>query len=138
MNFFENIDFMYPLYFLLCIPVFLLILFIYKQQRAHDFFSGFSDLQKIYGTDSFFHTLFFIFLTLISFLFILLLSGPVSYTSEESITQQGIDISLVLDLSYSMVAEDLAPNRLEVAKDVLDEFINTRETDRISLVLFSW
>jgi Ca-activated chloride channel family protein len=50
---------------------------------------------------------------------------------------EGIDIVLTLDISTSMKAEDLKPNRLEAAKDVAENFINKRVSDRIGLVLFA-
>jgi Ca-activated chloride channel family protein len=49
----------------------------------------------------------------------------------------GIDIVLTLDVSGSMMAEDLQPNRLEAAKVVLNEFITERRTDRLGLVVFA-
>lgn len=50
---------------------------------------------------------------------------------------EGIDIVLTLDISTSMKAEDLKPNRLEAAKNVAADFINQRVSDRIGLVLFA-
>lgn len=50
---------------------------------------------------------------------------------------EGIDIVLTLDISTSMKAEDLKPNRLEAAKKVAEDFINKRISDRIGLVLFA-
>lgn len=50
---------------------------------------------------------------------------------------EGIDIVLTLDISTSMKAEDLKPNRLEAAKDVARNFINKRLSDRIGLVVFA-
>lgn len=50
---------------------------------------------------------------------------------------EGIDIVLTLDISTSMKAEDLEPNRLEAAKNVAEDFINKRISDRIGLVLFA-
>jgi Ca-activated chloride channel family protein len=56
---------------------------------------------------------------------------------EETITE-GVDIQLVLDISGSMAAEDFQPlNRLEVAKQVLREFIARRPGDRMGLTVFS-
>jgi Ca-activated chloride channel family protein len=49
---------------------------------------------------------------------------------------EGIDIVVALDMSNSMEAIDLYPNRLEAAKRVLDEFISRRRSDRIGLVVF--
>lgn len=50
---------------------------------------------------------------------------------------EGIDIVLTLDISTSMKAEDLEPNRLEAAKSVAEDFISKRISDRIGLVLFA-
>jgi len=50
---------------------------------------------------------------------------------------EGIDIVLDIDISTSMKAEDLKPNRLEAAKNVAKDFINKRVSDRIGLVLFA-
>jgi Ca-activated chloride channel family protein len=47
------------------------------------------------------------------------------------------DIILCIDVSRSMLAEDIKPNRLEVAKDRIREFARMRPTDRISVVIFS-
>ena len=50
---------------------------------------------------------------------------------------KGIDILIALDISGSMQAEDLEPNRLEAAKDVCREFINGLSNDRVGLVVFA-
>ena len=47
------------------------------------------------------------------------------------------DIVLCIDVSRSMLAEDIRPNRLEVAKERIREFARMRPTDRISIVIFS-
>lgn len=49
----------------------------------------------------------------------------------------GIDISLVLDLSGSMAVEDIEPTRVEAAKSVIASFVETRENDRTALVIFA-
>lgn len=50
---------------------------------------------------------------------------------------EGIDIMLVLDVSDSMLIEDMTPNRLEASKEVIRNFIQKRVSDRIGLVVFS-
>ncbi|WP_103663767.1 vWA domain-containing protein [Gracilimonas amylolytica] len=50
---------------------------------------------------------------------------------------EGIDIVMVLDMSTSMLAEDLKPNRFEAARQVAKDFVDKRETDRIGLVTFA-
>ncbi len=50
--------------------------------------------------------------------------------------RRGIDIMVALDVSQSMESDDMPPSRLEVAKRVLDEFVQRRKNDRIGLVVF--
>lgn len=70
-------------------------------------------------------------------LIIVILARPQSTNSWQNSTTEGIDIMMVLDISTSMLAEDLKPNRLEAAKDVAASFINGRPNDNIGLVLFA-
>ena len=55
----------------------------------------------------------------------------------EVIESEGIDIVLALDVSGSMLAEDLKPNRIDAAREVALDFVSTRPGDRIGLVIFS-
>lgn len=68
---------------------------------------------------------------------IIALARPQSSNVTESIDSEGIDIVLSLDVSGSMLAEDLKPNRIEAAKKVAMDFVDQRPTDRIGLVIFS-
>jgi Ca-activated chloride channel family protein len=61
---------------------------------------------------------------------------PQSTRMSERLTHEGIDIVIVLDLSESMGADDLRPDRLTAAKLVIDKFISLRKHDRIALVAF--
>jgi Ca-activated chloride channel homolog len=65
------------------------------------------------------------------------LARPQSSNTTESIDSEGIDIVLSIDVSGSMLAEDLKPNRIEAAKKVAMDFVDQRPTDRIGLVIFS-
>ena len=55
----------------------------------------------------------------------------------EGINRKGIDIVIALDVSKSMLATDLAPSRLERAKQLINKFMNAMPNDRIGLVLFA-
>jgi len=70
-------------------------------------------------------------------LFIIALARPRLDLSEESVTAEGIDIVLTMDLSTSMGATDFKPDRLEVAKMVARDFVSRREFDRIGLVVYA-
>ena len=68
---------------------------------------------------------------------ILALARPRTHTDERLKKGEGIDIVLAIDVSGSMLSQDFQPNRLEVAKQVGEEFIRNRPIDRIGLVIFS-
>ncbi len=70
-------------------------------------------------------------------LLIVALARPQSTSSSQDITIEGIDIVMAIDISGSMLAEDLKPNRLEAAKDVAVDFIDGRPNDRVGLVVFA-
>lgn len=70
-------------------------------------------------------------------LFIVALARPQTRNDEQRKEGEGVDIVLCLDVSGSMSAEDLKPNRLEAAKQVAANFVDERPTDRIGLVVFS-
>lgn len=77
-------------------------------------------------------------LRIISFvMLILILARPQTTNNWKNTETEGIDIMLAIDVSGSMLAEDLKPNRLEAAKDVAAEFINGRPNDNIGLTLFA-
>jgi len=79
----------------------------------------------------------FVLRTLAVALLIIALSRPQSFSTGENVYTEGIDIAVLLDISGSMLAEDFKPNRLEAAKDVIDNFISGRTSDKIGLVVFS-
>jgi Ca-activated chloride channel family protein len=68
---------------------------------------------------------------------IIVLARPQSTNRWQNVTTEGIDIMIALDISSSMLAQDLRPNRLEASKDVAIEFIAGRETDRMGLIVYS-
>ncbi|HEX9973172.1 MAG TPA: VWA domain-containing protein [bacterium] len=84
------------------------------------------------------HILFSFRMIVISLL-ILGFARPQAGTKEEKIITEGIDIILAMDISSSMLAEDLAQhrNRLDVTKEVATQFIKERANDRIGMVVFS-
>ncbi|HUF29297.1 MAG TPA: VWA domain-containing protein [Gemmatimonadaceae bacterium] len=69
---------------------------------------------------------------------VLALARPRSGARAESITSEGINIVLAIDISSSMLAEDFQPlNRLEVSKDKVKSFVAGRQSDRIGIVAFA-
>jgi Ca-activated chloride channel family protein len=77
-------------------------------------------------------------LRVISLAFIIVvIARPQSVNSWEETESQGIDIVLALDISGSMLSQDLQPDRLQAAKKVAAEFITDRRNDNIGLVVFA-
>jgi len=70
-------------------------------------------------------------------LLIVALARPQSGSAREIISGEGVDIAIALDISGSMAALDFEPNRLGAARQVIHEFINNRQYDRIGLVIFA-
>ncbi|HEY5592340.1 MAG TPA: VWA domain-containing protein [Paludibacter sp.] len=77
-------------------------------------------------------------LRVLSIVFIIMaLARPQASNSWRTENTEGIDIMMALDLSGTMLAEDLKPNRIEAAKTVATEFILSRPNDNIGLVVFA-
>ena len=68
---------------------------------------------------------------------IIVLARPVSTDSQTEKNVEGIDIMLAMDISTSMLAMDLKPNRVEAAKNVAADFINLRQNDNIGITVFA-
>ena len=82
------------------------------------------------------HLLFILQLGAISCI-IVALARPQTHDAMNKSRIEGTDIVLALDISGSMSAKDVTPNRFSAAKDVAEKFINARENDNIGLVVFS-
>jgi Ca-activated chloride channel family protein len=77
-------------------------------------------------------------LRLLTVIFLIVaIARPQSTNSLRNETTEGIDIMIALDISGTMLAEDLKPNRLEASKAVATEFILSRPNDNIGLVIFA-
>lgn len=137
----EHISFLHPFYFglLLIIPV--MIWWHYRNKKKDNpsirltTISGIAEVKptwKVRLRPSMF------WLRILALIFLIIaLARPQSSSVSESIDSEGIDIVLSIDVSGSMLAEDLKPNRIEAAKKVAEEFVNSRPTDRLGLVIFS-
>lgn len=70
-------------------------------------------------------------------LIVIALARPQTHNAWDEKTVEGIDIMLAMDVSTSMLAEDLKPNRIEAAKSVAAEFIADRPNDNIGMTIFA-
>ena len=136
----NNYLFINPEYFyLLIIPIVYSIWYFFKRKNINSeiLFSNLGSLNKTKTLKNRLRDLPQIFNILAICLLIIALARPQSSTNWEESTTEGIDIVLSMDISGSMLAEDLKPNRLEASKDVAVDFISKRVNDRIGLVIFS-
>ena len=68
---------------------------------------------------------------------IFLMAGPQFGTKLETVKRQGVEIMVCLDVSNSMLAEDVAPNRLEKAKQMLSRLTDGFTNDKVGLIVFA-
>jgi len=108
-----------------------------KKHEGELNFSSFTLFKGINGSSKakFRHLLFALRLMSLA-LIIAALARPQSRTSWKNTKTEGIDIVISMDVSLSMLAKDFKPDRLEVAKEVIMDFIDARPNDRIGLVIF--
>jgi Ca-activated chloride channel family protein len=140
LNYFKDIQFAEKHWFWLFVilPI-MLAWYIYKL-KTYEGEVNFSSFNLFSGIKSslkakFRHVLFLLRLVALSCL-ILAIARPQSRSSWKDTKTEGIDIVVSLDVSLSMLAKDFKPNRLEVAKEVLGDFIDARPNDKIGLVIF--
>jgi Ca-activated chloride channel homolog len=141
MNFFADIQWASKGYLLWFIVVPLMIGWYIFRNRKYEGELQLSSLKNLgQENDSalaYFRHLGFVFRVLAVSAIIFVLARPQSRSSWKDSKTEGIDIIISLDISYSMMAKDFDPNRLEAAKKVITEFVDGRPNDRIGLVIFS-
>jgi len=134
------IRFANPQYLILLIVIPALVYWYYKKRRKHAAlrFSNLNTAKKTeYKRNLPVKEIFAGIRIFAAILLIIAVARPQSGVKGEQVTTQGIDIVLTLDVSSSMLAEDIKPNRIEAAKQVAAEFIKGRKHDRIGLVVFA-
>ena len=138
---FENIEFANPklLWLLLLVPLAILWYVVrHKKQEASMQFSdtnGFTKLPKTWKA-YLRHLLFAMKMAALALL-IVALARPQSSSTNSTSNIEGIDIVMAMDVSGSMLARDLKPDRLTAAKNVASDFVKGRPGDRMGLVIFS-
>jgi Ca-activated chloride channel family protein len=134
---YENIEYLNLLYGL--IPMVLLMVYYRNwKSKALDYFG--KQLSK-HGLITTFskgreNTKFAILILCITSL-IIGISNPQIGTKMEEVKREGVDLMIALDLSNSMLAEDIKPNRLERARQAISRLIDKLEGDRIGLIVFA-
>ncbi len=127
-------------YLLLIIPV-VVVLFMLLQiwkKRTQKKFAQLPLLKRLTPNRSDYKSTlkFFVFLLGIAFLTLGLVNPKIG-TKLETIKREGVDIVFAVDVSKSMLAEDIAPNRLEKSKRLVSEIINQLASDRIGIIAYA-
>ncbi len=137
----SSLEFASPhfLFGLIIIPI-LIVWYIFNcnKQQAYVRFSdtGFFDKLPRSWKSYLRHIVFVLEMAALS-LFIIALARPQSSTKKQNVNIEGIDIVLAMDISSSMLAADLKPDRLEASKAVASDFVIGRPGDRMGLIVFS-
>ena len=134
---YDNIEF---LYLLALIPLLIIGIIMYSKWQKNSIlkFGDINLLNQLMQSHSIFrkkikNTLFVLAITFL----IVGLSNPQVGTKMEEVKRDGVDLIIAIDLSYSMMAQDIKPNRLERAKQAISRLIDKLEGDRIGLVVFA-
>ncbi len=138
-NYFKNITFGQP-WFLLLLIVIPVLIWWYATKNSKRLGSIIISGVSAKGLSSWrtsFRHLPFVFRLLAMMMIIAAIARPQTMFEEQNAEGEGVDIVLCIDVSGSMTAQDLTPNRLEAAKNVAIDFVNKRLTDRIAVVIFS-
>ena len=138
---FENIEFANPklLWLLLLVPLAILWYVLrHKKQEASVNFSDLKGMAKLPKTWKAYlrHLLYALKMAAMALL-IVALARPQSSSTNSTSNIEGIDIVMAMDVSGSMLARDLKPDRLTAAKNVASDFVQGRPGDRMGLVIFS-
>ena len=139
-DYFDDITFGQPLFFILFAFVPLLIYWKFFRQPKRSAAVGISTtkgLSKVRSWKNSFQNLPFLMRLLALSCIIIALARPQVTYEEQHSEGEGVDIILCIDVSGSMTSQDFTPNRMGAAKKVAEDFVNDRPNDRIGIVIFS-
>lgn len=132
------IEFKYPLFLLLLLLIPVIIFLEIKKSKKWIKFIWNKLLNKTYSVINIWLYLEVLIKVIIFVCFILIIANPWYTNIRNEETRKWIDIWIILDISKSMLAEDIKPNRLESAKKVIWNFVMKVKDDRVSFTLFAW
>lgn len=135
---FEHIEFLWAIAFVA--PFLLLVAFFYHQWKKNKLkaFSNTAIIERLMPNVS--KTLPKVKFSLFFLAFISLMIGLANLqfgTKMEEVKREGVDLMIALDVSNSMLAEDLSPNRLERAKRAIYQLIEKLQNDRLGIIIFA-
>lgn len=127
----------YLLFIIPVVIVFFVLLQVWKK-RTQKRFADYPLLKRLTPNRSNFKSTLKLILFVLGLSFLTLgLVNPKIGTKLETVKREGVDIVFAVDVSKSMLAEDIAPNRLEKAKRLVSEIINQLASDRIGIIAYA-
>ena len=125
---------------LLVIPVilmFFVVLQIWKRYTQNKFISK-ALLKKLSPNKSIFKPILKLCILCLAFAcLVIAMVNPKIGTKLETVKREGVDIVFALDVSKSMLAEDISPNRLEKSKQLVTQIINNLASDRVGIIAYA-
>jgi len=125
---------------LLVIPViiFFFAVLLFWKYRAQKRFASSKLLKRLSPNQSFFKSTLKVVMLCLAFACLsIALVNPKIGTKLETVKRQGVDIVFAVDVSKSMLAEDIAPNRLEKSKQLVSQIINNLASDRVGIIAYA-
>ena len=128
------------LYLLLVVPL-LTLIFVFYRIRKRKNIAAFGDPDLLKGlmpnVSTVRPTAKFVMQMVVLMLLVVVLARPQFGTKAEEVKRQGIEVMIALDISNSMMATDVAPNRLAKSKQILSQLIDNMSNDKVGLVVFA-
>ena len=116
----------------------LFLLVLWWKKRTQRKFSDVSLLKKLAPNSSTFKSTLKLIILLLGIAFLIIsLTNPKMGTKLKTIKREGVDVVFALDVSKSMLAEDIAPNRLEKAKQIISKTIDKLGSDRVGIIIYA-
>jgi Ca-activated chloride channel family protein len=131
-----------PIYFYLLaiIPVMVMIflMIFWWKKRTQRKFSDANLLERLAPNSSTFKSILKLIMLIIVIAFLVIsLVNPKMGTKLKTVKREGVDVVFALDVSKSMLAEDIAPNRLEKAKQIISKIIDKLGSDRVGIIIYA-
>jgi Ca-activated chloride channel family protein len=137
---YSQIDEKIYLYFLAVIPIIVILFLInlYWKRKKQREFGDVELVKKLSPEKSVFKPVLKITVLLLALASLIIgLANPKIGTKMETVKREGIDVVFAIDVSKSMLAEDMAPNRLDKTKQIVSQIINQLGSDRIGMVAYA-
>ncbi|NVK51855.1 MAG: VWA domain-containing protein [Flavobacteriaceae bacterium] len=127
-------------YFFAIVPVIIVVFLLafWWKKRTQKKFTDVALLKKLAPNTSVFKSVLKLSFFCIGLSFLIIsLVNPKMGTKLKTVKREGVDVVFALDVSKSMLAEDIAPNRLEKAKQIISKIIDKLGSDRVGIIIYA-